>query len=247
MPSSKAASSATSSWASSSSSSGGISGDGPLAGQLTSFLIGRVAGRYGMGRGAVLTQWSLTGSPARHPGGGVQVDAEVVLNGAGRQVLAELCGVDSRVLPPTWWMVRPRTLWPGRGGGRRRRSRARRCSGAARVPRAAPGRRCPRLSTGRWQRTLLHGTGNQIAGHAGLRSPALVVASIAVASATVGSGLKLACMKLKGQLEDRKAQHDEAAASTEVVTAEETEAPESPWLRAGSVRRSAGTGCCRSA
>ncbi|MEV7427751.1 hypothetical protein [Streptomyces sp. NPDC091212] len=47
-------------------------------------------------------------------------------------------------------------------------------------------------------------------------------------------------MKLKGQLEGRKAQHDEAAAhgieetaaSTEVVTAEETEAPESPWLRA---------------
>ncbi|MER6601592.1 hypothetical protein ACH4TM_12500 [Streptomyces parvus] len=60
----------------------------------------------------------------------------------------------------------------------------------------------------RWQRTLLHGTGNQIAGHAGLRSPALVVASIAVASATVGSGLTFACMKLKGQLEDHKAQHD---------------------------------------
>ncbi|MGW4359565.1 hypothetical protein ACWEKU_12520 [Streptomyces californicus] len=107
----------------------------------------------------------------------------------------------------------------------------------------------------RWQRTLLHGTGNQIAGHAGLRSPALVVASVAVASATVGSGLTLACMKLKGQLEDSKAQHDEAAAdgieetaaSTEVVTAEETEAPESPWLRAVSVRRSTGTCCCRSA
>lgn len=47
-------------------------------------------------------------------------------------------------------------------------------------------------------------------------------------------------LKLKGQLEDRKARHDEAApdgieetaASTEVVTAEEAEAPESPWLRA---------------
>ncbi|MEW2093891.1 hypothetical protein AB0932_30155 [Streptomyces sp. NPDC006682] len=89
-------------------------------------------------------------------------------------------------------------------------------------------------------RALLHGTGSKIVGHAGLRSPALVVASIAVASATVGSGLTLACMKLKGHLEDRKARHDEAApdgieetaASTEGVTAEEAEAPESPWLRA---------------
>nr|WP_306339742.1 TniQ family protein [Streptomyces sp. AS13] len=72
---------------------------GPLAGELTSSLIGRVAGRYGMERREVLAQWSLTGSPARHPGGGgVRADAEVVLNGAGRRVLAELCGVDSRVL-----------------------------------------------------------------------------------------------------------------------------------------------------
>ncbi|WP_164873460.1 hypothetical protein [Streptomyces sp. S063] len=46
-------------------------------------------------------------------------------------------------------------------------------------------------------------------------------------------------MKLKGHLEDRKARHDEAApdgieetaASTDAVTAEEAEAPESPWLR----------------
>ncbi|TYR44822.1 DNA-binding protein, partial [Streptomyces parvus] len=54
---------------------------GPLAGELTSSLIGRVAGRYGMERGEVLSQWSLTGSPARHPGGGgVRADAEVVLN-----------------------------------------------------------------------------------------------------------------------------------------------------------------------
>lgn len=58
---------------------------GPLAGELTSSLIGRVAGRYGMERGEVLAPWSLTGSPARHPeGGGVRADAEVVLNGAGR-------------------------------------------------------------------------------------------------------------------------------------------------------------------
>nr|WSW64719.1 TniQ family protein [Streptomyces sp. NBC_00995]WSW71234.1 TniQ family protein [Streptomyces sp. NBC_00995] len=71
----------------------------PLAGELTSSLIGRVAGRYGMERGEVLAQWSLTGSPARHPGGGgVRADAEVVLNEAGRRVLAELCRVDPQVL-----------------------------------------------------------------------------------------------------------------------------------------------------
>ncbi|MGW5068334.1 hypothetical protein ACWEQJ_19820 [Streptomyces cyaneofuscatus] len=73
---------------------------GPLAGELTSPLIGRVAGRYGMERGEVLAQWSLTRSPARHPeGGGARDDAEVVLNGAGRRVLAQLCGVESRGLP----------------------------------------------------------------------------------------------------------------------------------------------------
>ncbi|MFE2944907.1 hypothetical protein ACFXKG_38610 [Streptomyces sp. NPDC059255] len=72
---------------------------GPLAGELTSSLIGRVAGRYGMERSEVLAQWSLTESPTRHPGGGgVRADGEVVLNKAGRRVLAELCGVESRVL-----------------------------------------------------------------------------------------------------------------------------------------------------
>lgn len=87
-------------------------------------------------------------------------------------------------------------------------------------------------------RALLRGTGNKIVGHADLRSPALVVVGIAAASVTVGSGLTFACMKLKGQFDDRKAKHAEAAAdvieetvaTAEVVT--ETNATEPPRLRA---------------
>ncbi|XQE77550.1 hypothetical protein ACN24L_38085 [Streptomyces microflavus] len=107
---------------------------GPLAGELTSCLIGRVAGRYGMERGEVLAQWSLAGSPARHPeGGGVRADAEVVLNGAGRRVLAELCGVASRVLAralPAYVVAGVAEDAVARGRWRRR-SRGRRCSGAS--------------------------------------------------------------------------------------------------------------------
>lgn len=89
-------------------------------------------------------------------------------------------------------------------------------------------------------RALLRGTGNNIVGHAGLRSPALVVAGIVAASATVGSGLTFAGMKLKSQFDDRKAKHTEAAAdgneetaaTAEVIAAEETDAPEPLRLRA---------------
>ncbi|WP_329239705.1 hypothetical protein OHB07_38750 (plasmid) [Streptomyces sp. NBC_00111] len=87
-------------------------------------------------------------------------------------------------------------------------------------------------------RALLRGTGNKIVGHADLRSPALVVVGIAAASVTVGSGLTFACMKLKSQLDDRKAKHAEAAADVieETVAAakvvEETDATEPPRLRA---------------
>ncbi|MGX1316528.1 hypothetical protein RKD24_006647 [Streptomyces calvus] len=37
-------------------------------------------------------------SPARNDGGGVRADAEIVLNEAGRAVVAELCGVGPAVL-----------------------------------------------------------------------------------------------------------------------------------------------------
>ncbi|SBV00472.1 hypothetical protein YUMDRAFT_06443 [Streptomyces sp. OspMP-M45] len=52
--------------------------------------------------------------------------------------------------PLTAWQRTPTAArWPGRGGGRHRRSRGRPYWGAVRVPRAAPGGRCARCSTGR--------------------------------------------------------------------------------------------------
>ncbi|MFG3007414.1 TniQ family protein [Streptomyces calvus] len=70
----------------------------PLAGELTSSLISRAADRYGLPAAGVLRQWTCRNSPARLDGGGVRADAEVVLNEAGRGVLAELCGVEPAVL-----------------------------------------------------------------------------------------------------------------------------------------------------
>ncbi|MGW0500989.1 hypothetical protein ACWD0Z_37865 [Streptomyces sp. NPDC003007] len=70
----------------------------PLAGELTSSLINRAADRYGLPAAGVLRLWTCRNSPARLDGGGVRTDAEVVLNEAGRDVLAELCGVQPAVL-----------------------------------------------------------------------------------------------------------------------------------------------------
>ncbi|MDW8810246.1 DNA-binding protein, partial [Streptomyces scabiei] len=70
----------------------------PLAGELTASLISRVAARYGLAASSVMRLWTCRNSPSRHDGGGVRADAEVVLNGAGRGVLAELCGVEPAVL-----------------------------------------------------------------------------------------------------------------------------------------------------
>ncbi|MGC5407614.1 DNA-binding protein [Streptomyces sp. DT225] len=70
----------------------------PLAGELTSSLISRAADRYGLPAAGVLRLWTCRNSPARNDGGGVRADAEIVLNEAGRAVLAELCGVEPAVL-----------------------------------------------------------------------------------------------------------------------------------------------------
>lgn len=70
----------------------------PLAGELTASLINRVADRYGLPAAGVLRLWTCRNSPTRHDGGRVRADAEVVLNEAGRRVLAELCGVEPQVL-----------------------------------------------------------------------------------------------------------------------------------------------------
>lgn len=70
----------------------------PLAGELTSSLVSRAADRYSLPASGVLRLWTCRHSPVRRAGGGVRADAEIVLNDAGRAVLAELCGVSPRVL-----------------------------------------------------------------------------------------------------------------------------------------------------
>ncbi|MER6573302.1 DNA-binding protein [Streptomyces sp. NPDC001093] len=70
----------------------------PLAGETTASLIHRIAARYGLELRDVLHLWTCRNSPARHDGGGVRADAELVLNSAGRQVLAELCRAAPEVL-----------------------------------------------------------------------------------------------------------------------------------------------------
>ncbi|MDX5570549.1 DNA-binding protein, partial [Streptomyces sp. ID05-04B] len=70
----------------------------PLAGELTSSLINRAADRYGLPASGVLRLWTCRNHPARHAGGGARADSEVVLNEAGRAVLAELCGIQPAVL-----------------------------------------------------------------------------------------------------------------------------------------------------
>ncbi|GGS27969.1 hypothetical protein GCM10010269_78270 [Streptomyces humidus] len=70
----------------------------PLAGELTSSLISRAADRCGLPAAGVLRLWTCRNSTARLDGGGVRADADLVLNEAGRAVLAELCGVEPAVL-----------------------------------------------------------------------------------------------------------------------------------------------------
>jgi hypothetical protein len=58
----------------------------PLAGELTASLINRAADRYGLPEAGVPGLWTRRNSPARHDGGTVRADAELVLNTAGRKV-----------------------------------------------------------------------------------------------------------------------------------------------------------------
>ncbi|MGW7427825.1 DNA-binding protein [Streptomyces sp. NPDC054813] len=54
---------------------------------------------------ALRSYWRWRNHPPRHEGPGERADAEMLLNAAGRQVLAQLCEVDERVLAralPSW-------------------------------------------------------------------------------------------------------------------------------------------------
>lgn len=77
----------------------------PLPMETTSSLICRIASRYGMEAKALRSYWQWRNYPPGHDGGGARADAEVLLNAAGRQLLACLCGVEEHVLAralPSW-------------------------------------------------------------------------------------------------------------------------------------------------
>ncbi|MFE2538076.1 hypothetical protein [Streptomyces sp. NPDC059371] len=140
----------------------------PLAGELTSSLIGRAAARYGLAAADVLRLWTCRSSPARHEGGGVRADAELLLNEAGRRVLAGLCGVEPAVLAralPAFTVEDPGIG----GGGEASVARGRwRAASAVAGPAAFGCRLCTARRTGqavravrfvpRWQRVCIrHG------------------------------------------------------------------------------------------
>lgn len=77
----------------------------PFAGETTSSLLSRVAARYGLEDKALRPCWQWGNHPPRHEGGGMRADAEVLLNTAGQQVLAQLCGIEGETLAralPSW-------------------------------------------------------------------------------------------------------------------------------------------------
>ncbi|WP_447034599.1 DNA-binding protein [Streptomyces sp. DSM 118878] len=126
----------------------------PLAGELTSSLISRAADRYGLPAAGVLRLWTCRNSPARNDGGGVRADAEIVLNEAGRAVLAELCGIEPAVLAralPAFTVDDPKT-----GTGREAAlAQARwRAAGAVAGEAAFACRSCTARRTGQAQRAV---------------------------------------------------------------------------------------------
>ncbi|MFF8430568.1 DNA-binding protein [Streptomyces sp. NPDC016566] len=77
----------------------------PLPRETTSSLICRIATHYGMEAKVLRSCWQWRNYPPGHDGGGARADAEVLLNAAGRQLLADLCGVEEDILAralPSW-------------------------------------------------------------------------------------------------------------------------------------------------
>ncbi|WP_192583630.1 TniQ family protein [Streptomyces albicerus] len=77
----------------------------PLAGETAFSLLRRAAARYGMTTAQVLPWWSWANHPPRQTGTGPRPDTEVLLDRAGQQVLARLCGVPEQHLAralPSW-------------------------------------------------------------------------------------------------------------------------------------------------
>ncbi|GAA2470187.1 hypothetical protein GCM10010388_73500 [Streptomyces mauvecolor] len=77
----------------------------PLAGETTWSFLCRVTASYGMLPGALLPWWEQTNGRPRHASGESRADAEILLNPAGQQMLAQLSGAEGGSLAralPTW-------------------------------------------------------------------------------------------------------------------------------------------------
>ncbi|WP_344387681.1 DNA-binding protein [Streptomyces vastus] len=156
--------------------------------------MGRLAHRYGLHAKDLRSCWQWRNYPPTYDSGGPRADAEVLLNAAGRQLLANLCGVGPDILAralPSWGQedaklpaakdaTGPAAAW--RIGGAVvgpvafdcRLCAARRTGTVVRVVRYAPGweRVCARH--GRWQ---LDADADQPLEHLDLRGVPEVVAA----------------------------------------------------------------------
>ncbi|WP_405558465.1 hypothetical protein [Streptomyces sp. NBC_01171] len=168
---------------------GGVFRTAPVTGETTSSLICRIAGRYGMEGKVLRSCWQWRNYPPGHDGGGARADAEVLLNAAGRQLLAGLCGVEEDVLAralPSWGQEDSK-LSAGKHGVPAaawrigdavafgcRLCAARRTGTAVRVVRCAPRWERACVQHGRW---LLDADANQPLEHLDLRGVPKVAAA----------------------------------------------------------------------
>jgi hypothetical protein len=138
----------------------------PLPGETASSLIRRLAARYGLEATTLRSSWQWRNTAPPRAGAGVRADAEVLLNRAGQEVLAKLCGVGqdvlARALPS--WACRDAKL----AGQRQTPAAAWRIAGAVAGPVAFGCRLCTARRTGstvrvvryapRWERVCVrHG------------------------------------------------------------------------------------------
>ncbi|MEU2269603.1 DNA-binding protein [Streptomyces olindensis] len=164
----------------------------PLQQETTSSLICRIASRYGMQAKVLRACWKWRNYPPGHEGGGARADAEVLLNAAGRQLLADMCGLEEDVLAralPSWaegdaklraeagdpvglWRIGGAVAGPVAFGCRL--CTARRTGAAVRVVRYTPRWERACVRHGRW---LLDADANQRLEHLDLRGLPEVMAA----------------------------------------------------------------------
>lgn len=171
----------------------GVFRTAPLPGETTASLISRIAGRYGLEAKALRSVWQWRNYRPRHQDGGPRADADVLMNAAGRRVLAALCGTGEDALAralPSWgqedakltaqedgtaqalWRIGGAVVGPVAFGCRL--CTARRTGAAVRVVRYAPRWERVCVRHGRW---LLDADADQPLEHLDLRGLPEVVAA----------------------------------------------------------------------